>query len=78
MKLWLIALPLLFGAAFAQAEDAISPAMKPSAASADIAKPLPIKKVHKHKMKRMQATDRRHCLELKTNLEIIRCAEQRK
>lgn len=77
MKPWLIALSLLFGAAFAQAEDATPSAAEPSAASVNVAKPLPIKKVQKHKMKRMQETDRRHCLELKTNLDIIRCAEQR-
>ena len=78
MKTWFIALPFVFACAFAQADEASAPPAAKVATGAEQAKPQPIKKVRKHRMKRMAATDRRACLEQKTNAEIIRCAEQRK
>ncbi len=74
MKLGFIALPLVFVSTFSLADEAnIQPTDVP-----DEVKPASVQKIAKHRMKRMPETDRRACLELKSNPEIIRCAERRK
>lgn len=74
MKLGFIALPLLLISTFSLANEAD---IQPTAV-ADEVKPASVQKMAKHRMKRTPETDRRACLELKSNLEIIRCAERRK
>lgn len=74
MKLGFIALPLLLISTFSLANEAD---IQPTAV-ADEVKPASVQKMAKYRMKRTPETDRRACLELKSNLEIIRCAERRK
>ncbi|MBK6742685.1 MAG: hypothetical protein IPG66_06755 [Hydrogenophilales bacterium] len=84
MRKSLIALFLAFVATTAFAVD--KAAEGKIAAPASVAKPEPVvetvtpetPRVHKRKVKRLPRGDMRHCLELKGNAAIIKCAETRK
>jgi hypothetical protein len=75
MKNWLIALPFLFAASLAMADEKSQPSVQPKAAM------TPTKANHaerqKHKVRHLPRGDLRYCLELKNNKAIIRCAETR-
>lgn len=73
MKIWLIALPLLFAVSVAKADEQTQPGPQDQAAPPP-AKPVHAKK-HKHSVRPLPRGDLRYCLELKDNEAIIRCAE---
>ena len=78
MKIWLITLPLLFAAGIALADGMESE--QPADQSDNAMAPTDIHKTssarhHEWKPKRLPRGDLRHCLELKDNQAIIRCAE---
>jgi hypothetical protein len=77
MKAWLVTLPLLCAAGFAMAADTVASPAVGATDSAMMEAPAP-KKVYRHKVKRLPRGDLRHCLELKTNEEIIACTEKRR
>lgn len=68
MKTWFIAAPLALFAQVALAQDAPPPAPSAGPGAEAAAAPAP-------QTKRRQGGDMRHCLKLKDNQAIIRCAE---
>jgi hypothetical protein len=82
MKAWLITLPLLFAFSVAAEEGAGMGATETGAASAQeavkVSKPHKKRSGHKARHRGLPTGDLRHCLELKDNAEIIKCAETRR
>lgn len=79
MKIWLITLPFLCGVGVAMADDIGSegPAAQRQAAPAASTAPASSRVAH-HAAVRLPHGDIRHCLDMKTNAAIIRCAESRR
>jgi hypothetical protein len=81
VKTWSITLSLLCAAGIALADDkAQAPAVQPEAAAVT-EKAAPAKPKHHRaagKAKRLPRGDLRRCLELKDNMAIIQCAENRR
>jgi hypothetical protein len=85
VKTWSITLSLLCAAGIALADDnapAPAPAVQPEAAAVAVTeKAAPAKPKHHRaawKAKRLPRGDLRKCLELKDNMAIIQCAENRR
>jgi hypothetical protein len=83
MKAWLITLPLLFvfNVSVAAEEGTGMGATETGAASAQEAVQVSKHKKrsgHRARHRRLPTGDLRHCLELKDNAEIIKCAETRR
>ena len=75
MKAWFITLPLLCAVGVAMADS-----MEKEGAAGQIesaAAPAHYRMAN-HRTKRLPTGDMRHCLDLKTNAEIIRCSETRR
>lgn len=76
MKTWFLTLMLLGAAGLVQADGmpgATAPAEVESSAAQ--ARPQARRKAHGHRHRHLPSGDLRHCLELGSNEEIIRCAE---
>lgn len=79
MKIWLMTLPFLCGVGVAMADDieGEGPAAQQQAESAAAAAPAH-PRMARHAAGRLPHGDIRHCLDMKTNAAIIRCAESRR
>lgn len=78
MKIQFIALPLLLAAGVAMADgvDRETGAAYAQAGGPDKAQPqVQARRIARQKAKRLPKGDLRYCLDLRTNAEIIRCAE---
>jgi len=73
MKYFMFLAALAFGApALAQDKPAAAPGTAPKPMAQETAKPKPMARKHGPK----RGEDARHCLELPTSTEIIKCAEE--
>lgn len=77
-RTWFTTLTLLCAAAFVQADGMPSTPADTGAETASADMKAPAKSAYKAKAKRLPRGDLRHCLEMSTNEEIIRCAETRR
>jgi hypothetical protein len=79
MKTWFIALTLLCAVGVAMANEVeTEPAADQMATVAAPGKAQVHDRIYKHKSKGLPRGDLRHCLDLKTSKEIIRCSETRR
>lgn len=77
-RIWIITLTLLCTSGFVQADGMPSSTGDTGAASVSDEMQAPAKKTYKARVKRLPRGDLRHCLELGSNEDIIRCAETRR